>query len=161
MYNEIIFVSVDNVHNYLIRMKHPTHCPSLPRQIYSNCSLQVEIDDLLLYKSIYFEDVISVAFYDLSEYTSLFRFISKSNKKDSCCKNLKPLQHSHTNLFLICHKIPTLILLSYSSDCSFFQGCSVQLGHQRCQQDFGINYRYDNMTQGRLSAKIIPDGQLQ
>ena len=106
MYNEIIFVSVDNVHNYLIRMKHPTHCPSLPRQIYSNCSLQVEIDDLLLYKSIYFEDVISVAFYDLSEYTSLLRFISKSNKKDSCCKNLKPLQHSHTNLFLICHKIP-------------------------------------------------------
>ena len=60
-----------------------------------------------------------------SEYTSLFRFISKSNKKDSCCKNLKPLQHSHTNLFLICHKIqtksPTLILLLYSTDCSFLQ----------------------------------------
>ena len=69
-----------------------------------------------------------------SEYTSLFRFISKSNKKDSSCKNLKPLQHSHTNLFLICHKIqtksPTLILLLYSTDCSFLQGCSVHHNSQ-------------------------------
>ena len=69
-----------------------------------------------------------------SEYTSLFRFISKSNKKDSSCKNLKPLQHSHTNLFLICHKIqtksPTLILLLYSTDCSFLQRWSVSVS--RC-----------------------------
>ena len=127
MYNEIIFVSVDNVHNYLIRMKHPTHCPSLPRQIYSNCSLQVEIDDLLLYKSIYFEDVISVAFYDLSEYTSLFRFISKSNEKILVVKTSSLYNIPTQTSFLFAIKSPTLILLSYSTDCSFLQGSALTI----------------------------------
>ena len=59
---------------------------------------------------------------------SLFRFISKSNKKDSCCKNLKPLQHFHTNLyFLFAIKSPTLILLSYLTDCSFLQGSALTI----------------------------------
>ena len=90
-----------------------------------------------------------------SEYTSLFRFISKSNKKDSSCKNLKPLQHSHTNLFLICHKIqtksPTLILLLYSTDCSFLQGCSV---HHKSEFYFTVNHSSQRTQSPQLQISI-------
>ena len=92
-----------------------------------------------------------------SEYTSLFRFISKSNKKDSSCKNLKPLQHSHTNLFLICHKIqtksPTLILLLYSTDCSFLQRWSVSV-HHKSEFYFTVNHSRQRTQSPQLQISI-------